>query len=199
MDRLSSLTFLSLLACGAFSCASEESASSPAPSRVVAIAADPSTRKKPEEFCDAFAPAAKATRFVPPPLATGALPSGKKPRWINLWATWCRPCIEEMPLLLRWQADLGKEGLAYDLQFLSVDADDASIDAFRKKQPGTPTTARLASTEALPDLLTSIGLDQNAPIPIQIFLDESDRVRCVRTGAIGDRDLDVVRDVLRMP
>lgn len=30
---------------------------------------------------------------------------------LNLWATWCVPCIEEMPALDRLQAQLGGEGL----------------------------------------------------------------------------------------
>lgn len=40
---------------------------------------------------------------------------------LNLWATWCAPCVEEMPALDRLQGELGDEGLvvvavALDLQ-----------------------------------------------------------------------------------
>src|SRR6202008_437667 len=31
---------------------------------------------------------------------------------LNLWATWCAPCVKEMPALDRLQAQLGGEGLA---------------------------------------------------------------------------------------
>ena len=31
---------------------------------------------------------------------------------LNFWATWCAPCIREMPALDRLQADLGDQGLA---------------------------------------------------------------------------------------
>jgi thiol-disulfide isomerase/thioredoxin len=30
---------------------------------------------------------------------------------VNVWATWCAPCVHEMPALDRLQADLGDEGL----------------------------------------------------------------------------------------
>lgn len=195
MDRLSALIALAAFVLGA--CSSEERAAAPAPSRVVAVAADPSARRKPDDFCDAM-PRDRSTRFTLPPLAGGALPSEGKPRWINVWATWCRPCVEEMPLLRRWNEQLAREGLGYALQFLSVDAEDEAIASFRATHPDTPESARLASTEALPAFLASLGLDENAPIPIHVFLDGKDGIRCVRAGAIGEKDLEVVREVLRL-
>lgn len=44
---------------------------------------------------------------------------------VNLWATWCAPCVEEMPALDRLQGELGDEGLvvvavALDLQGAQV-------------------------------------------------------------------------------
>ena len=38
---------------------------------------------------------------------------------LNFWATWCAPCVREMPSLDRLQADLGAEGLS--VIALSVD------------------------------------------------------------------------------
>jgi thiol-disulfide isomerase/thioredoxin len=38
---------------------------------------------------------------------------------LNVWATWCAPCVHEMPALDQLQADLGEEGLT--VIALSVD------------------------------------------------------------------------------
>ncbi|WP_421856613.1 thiol:disulfide interchange protein TlpA [Oricola sp.] len=45
--------------------------------------------------------------------------TGAKVRLVNLWATWCAPCREEMPALDRLQADKGGE--AFDVVAISVD------------------------------------------------------------------------------
>ncbi len=43
---------------------------------------------------------------------------------VNLWATWCGPCAEEIPELQRLQADLRRSGV--DLVGISVDLETAS-------------------------------------------------------------------------
>lgn len=49
---------------------------------------------------------------------------------VNFWATWCSPCVAEMPLLMEAQNTYGARGL----QVLGPALDDrASIEAFVKK------------------------------------------------------------------
>lgn len=43
---------------------------------------------------------------------------------LNLWATWCVPCREEMPAFDRLQAELGGEG--FDVVAISIDSGDAA-------------------------------------------------------------------------
>lgn len=45
--------------------------------------------------------------------------TGGKPRLVNLWATWCAPCREEMPALDQLQADKGDEN--FQVVAISVD------------------------------------------------------------------------------
>jgi len=50
---------------------------------------------------------------------------GGKVILLNLWATWCAPCVEEMPALDRLQGELGDEGLV--VVALSLDLQGAQV------------------------------------------------------------------------
>ncbi len=53
---------------------------------------------------------------------------------VHFWATWCPPCVEELPTLDRfWQQEKGKRGLS--LYVVSVDDSWKAIQEFRAKTP----------------------------------------------------------------
>jgi peroxiredoxin len=47
---------------------------------------------------------------------------------LNIWATWCRPCVIEMPALQRLHEELGDDGLR--IVAVSVDAPPGVVGAF---------------------------------------------------------------------
>ena len=47
---------------------------------------------------------------------------------VNFWATWCPPCVEEMPSLERLHRALGPEGLS--VLGVSVDEDEGAVREF---------------------------------------------------------------------
>ncbi|MFW6049651.1 MAG: TlpA family protein disulfide reductase [Myxococcota bacterium] len=196
MDRLQVVSVLVLLLAGP-GCEDTDEEHEPAEeaSRVVAVAKK-NVQRSPEAFCDTYAPGEGAKVFEAPPLADdAALPKGGW-RWVNLWATWCKPCIEEMPLLEEWKAKLAAEGADVELVFLSVDESAEQVARFREKHPQTPESLRIDSLEALPEFLAEVGLDENTPIPVQIFVGSDDAVRCVRAGAVGPDDYSAVKRIL---
>ena len=53
---------------------------------------------------------------------------GGKVLLVNIWATWCLPCREEMPSMQRLFQEVGDEG--FDILAISIDAPLGESDAF---------------------------------------------------------------------
>jgi thiol-disulfide isomerase/thioredoxin len=138
------------------------------------------------ELCDVRNPDETAPRFALPALSGPAPAPAAHWRWVNVWATWCKPCREELPRLEKWAA---RHADQLDLVLLSADESDADVAKFRAANPGMRDGVRIADPEALPAWLTTLGLDAASPIPIHVLVDPEGRTRCVRAGAVGDDDL----------
>ncbi len=59
---------------------------------------------------------------------------------LNFWATWCPPCIEETPSLVRMQTRLKDKGVV--VLAVSIDADDAAYHKFLKDYSINMVTVR---------------------------------------------------------
>ncbi|MFY9843490.1 MAG: TlpA disulfide reductase family protein, partial [Terriglobales bacterium] len=59
---------------------------------------------------------------------------------LNFWATWCPPCIEETPSLVRMQTQLKPKGVV--VLAVSIDADDAAYHKFLKEYNVSMVTVR---------------------------------------------------------
>jgi thiol-disulfide isomerase/thioredoxin len=193
MDRLPTLSCLATLALSLSACGEDIAQDQPVRARVEAVSArreDPAVR-----FCDVSHPVGQGPTLHWPQVE-GALPTAGS-RWINVWATWCAPCLEELPRIAAFKERLAAEGVRVETAFLSVDREASAIDAYRAEHPSTPQTAHLSDPGGLPALLTALGLDAGATIPIHVLIDAEDRLRCVRTGAIADSDYETIRTLVR--
>lgn len=188
-----------LAACGG----EDGGAQAPAPERVNAVKATRPTESA-NEWCDVYFEPGKGPRLVPPRLEDardgGAVAgiSGDGWIWVNLWATWCGPCLREMPLITRWMEALGKDGARVTLWFVSVDEERETLHAFLRERPSvTPyNTTRLVSADALRPWLASLGLEPDTGIPVNVLAGPDGLVRCVRTGSINDGHYPTVRAFL---
>jgi thiol-disulfide isomerase/thioredoxin len=196
---LATIALLSLLGC-------EESTKQPqaAPSRFAAVQKT-SNKDAERKFCEQSWPAGEGgKRFVEPPEkpipgAPAAPPaeSGVKGwTWVNLWATWCRPCIEEIGLLARWQTSLQKDGVPLALELWSIDEDEAALTDWLKKTAMPGRVRWLRGQDDLVPLLESLGADKNSAIPVHALVDSDGQVRCVRTGSVHDEDYGSIKSIL---
>ena len=114
---------------------------------------------------------------------------------MNLWATWCLPCVEEMGLLARWKRSLEKDGIAFDLELWSVDEDEAQLieclaedrDARAACAGCAPRRTCLASSS--PSAPTALGH------PVHALIDGNGNLRCLRVGSVHDEDYGAVKAV----
>ena len=188
MDRLSALIAIAL-ACGACEDKKPEP-SGEAPSRVNGAKVGSAQKASTVAFCDVHHTDDSGPALQIPPVGEVKIPATAKGSWtwLNIWATWCKPCIDEMPRIARWHDKLGAAGKHVDLAFVSIDEADADITAFEKLHPGTPPSARLADLKTQGAWFKQLGLDDGSPIPIHVFVSPTGHIRCARAGGIREQD-----------
>jgi thiol-disulfide isomerase/thioredoxin len=191
MDRLSTLiAFVAMLA----GCESKGGEPPPSRANVGNVA---KTTVSVEELCDTYYKGDTGPLLTLPAVVDGTVaPSAGTWRWINIWSTWCKPCVEELPRLVRWRETFAAAGTKVDLAFISIDEDPKDLAEFRTENPGTPPSPRVADVAKQGAWYTSVGLDAAAPVPVHVFVRPSGHVACARAGGIRDRDLPAVQKLL---
>ena len=142
-------------------CGEDTSITPEAPSRVEAVAV---RRQDPaERFCDVSAPVGEGRALALPATEGPALP-GEGWRWVNVWATWCAPCIDELPLIASFRDRMQTSGAPVTTYFLSVDEAAETVTTYRAAHPNVPESARLTDPSTLATMMTSLGLDTGARV-----------------------------------
>jgi len=147
-------------------------------------------------------------RFAPGPLDTAAemdvwsmdfeTPGGSRllmqglrgrPLLLNFWATWCPPCVEELPLLDAFH----KENAANGWQVLGLAVDKAEpVRAFLSRQPlGFPVA--LAGVDGL-NLSKALG-NRAGGLPFSVLFGSNGTVLARKIGKLSSRDLTLWREL----
>jgi len=109
---------------------------------------------------------------------------------LNIWATWCAPCREEMPALDRLQASLGGE--RFQVVALSVDQQGASIARRFYGEVGIKALPLYVD----PSAKAAFVLDA-AGLPASLLVDRAGREVGRHLGAVQWDSADVVEQLRR--
>jgi len=110
--------------------------------------------------------------------------------FVNLWAAWCKPCKEEMPLLSSWASEMRARGASLRVIFLSLDDDERQLERYLKSASLAGKVVWAYETTSRERFLLAAGLPESPTLPVQLILDPLGRLRCVRVGSIGPKELD---------
>ena len=103
---------------------------------------------------------------------------------VNFWATWCEPCREEVPVLLRVQARHASNGV--QIVGISIDSVDKVRQFAIEYRIGYPLV--VGSMDII-DLTRRLG-NKAAGLPYTVVLDRSGRVVKTHLGGISEFELE---------
>ena len=108
----------------------------------------------------------------------------------NLWASWCAPCVAEMPELVRLHDAYAGKGV----QFVGIGVDsEQNIQNFLKKVPVDYPI--LVSGFGGADLARSLGNSAGA-LPFTVVIDANGVVRSTKLGQVAPSELRKTLDTL---
>lgn len=178
----------------------DEKPAGPTPERFASVKKNLS--KSQAQFCEKSFPAQGegSRKYLPAatrPFGAEEKAPAKGWLWVNAWATWCKPCVEEMGVLNRWKEAIAREGLPLSFELLSIDETSAKAELEQWQSKNLPGPIRwLRAEEDFRPFLEALGIDRNSAIPVHALVDPAGMLRCVRVGAIHEQNYGAVRDLI---
>ncbi len=115
----------------------------------------------------------------------------QRPTLINLWASWCMPCIDEME---QWKANWAELSKQVDIVAINVDGLDAESGAGSEqvermaRQRQFPFTTALATKQSIEvlEIVVNALVDKPQPlvVPMSVLLDGRGRVAAIYRGPV---------------
>ena len=109
-----------------------------------------------------------------------------KPVLVNFWATWCPPCVREMPLLNQFAQSQAARG-AHAVQVLGIAVDQAAnVNRWIARQPlAFPVVLAGAGGVSMTRTLGNIS----GGLPFTIVFDAQGQVQQRKIGELSEQDL----------
>ncbi|MFM0326298.1 TlpA family protein disulfide reductase [Caballeronia glebae] len=113
-----------------------------------------------------------------------------KPVVVNFWASWCGPCVKEMPTLSALQREYEKKGITFI--GLGVDS-EKNVNDFLKKVPVAYPVYVTGFGGA--DLARSFGNNAGG-LPFTVVIDANGKIRSTKLGEVDPAELKHTLDSL---
>jgi thiol-disulfide isomerase/thioredoxin len=113
-----------------------------------------------------------------------------KPVVVNFWASWCGPCVKEMPTLAALHREYEKKGVTFI--GLGVDS-QKNVNAFLQKVP-VDYPIYIAGFGGA-DLARSFGNNAGA-LPFTVVIDANGNIRSTKLGEVDPKELKATLDAL---
>ena len=110
--------------------------------------------------------------------------SGKRYTILNFWATWCAPCVEEMPMLSEFHSKTKKEGIS--VIGLAID-NEKNVKEFLQKIKVDHHL--LVAGGKGTNIMEKIGLNPSNSLPFTIMFDEHYNVQEIKLGKLTLNEL----------
>ena len=112
-----------------------------------------------------------------------------RPLMINFWATWCGPCRDEIPLLMKLRTEHAKEGL----EIIGIAMDFHDPVAAYVARAGMPYPVLLADQDATAPQALGVGMG----LPTTLFVDRDGRIVSSHVGELHrDKAVELLAAIL---
>ncbi|MGI9316890.1 MAG: TlpA family protein disulfide reductase, partial [bacterium] len=110
---------------------------------------------------------------------------------VNHWASWCPPCVKEIPLLIDMQDRYRKQGL----QIVGIAHDKAEAARIFGDQVGINYPSLILTTGGS-ELMISQGNEQGSALPFTAFFDREGKLKNTKLGILESDELSKIVESL---
>lgn len=113
-----------------------------------------------------------------------------RPLVVNYWATWCPPCVREIPLLSKLRKD--RAGMKLEVVGIAVDFRDDVLAFAKREKLDYPL---LIGEEDGLAAVDAVGM--TPAFPFTLFTDSQHRIITLKVGELHQPELDLILDVVK--